>query len=213
MSTLYGMAKESPNIMLTDGFGYSMSHGLLINGGIFRYNIYYSALYLTYASAAAYRTSLPCEAKLFCCILYVDKTQLSSLGTERDIPLISLLRLWTHNQPFFDFLCDLLPCHTMPCHAAPPVHHTTPPYCTTTWHDSGIWDSMHLISTSWEAVTCAKTCHVFCHITKGQPKELGSAAMSHIAIYSITRFDFRVACPLHALLSKILLKLQTFPFA
>ena len=72
---------------------------------------------------------------------------------------------------------------------------------------------MHLISTSQEAVTCAKTCHVFRHITEGQLKELGSAAMSRIAIYSITRFDFRVVCPLCALLAKILFKLQTFPFA
>ena len=88
---------------------------------------------------------------------------------------------------------------------AMPRHHAT------AWHDSGIWDGTHLISTSREAVTCAKTCHVFHHITEGRLEELGTAAMSRIAIFSIMRFDFRVACPLRALLSKILLKLQTFP--
>ena len=43
------------------------------------------------------------------------------IKTEDVMVLISLLRLWTHNQPFFDFPRDLSPCHTTP-------HHTTPPY-------------------------------------------------------------------------------------
>lgn len=75
--------------MVADGFGYSMSHGPLIDGGIFRYNIYYSALYLTYANTAAYQTSLPREAKPFCFILYADKTRLSSFGTEKGYPVVA----------------------------------------------------------------------------------------------------------------------------
>ena len=59
----------------------------------------------------------------------------------------------------------------------------------------------------------AKTKHVFHYSTEGWPKELGSAMMSHIVIYSIKWFNFRVVCPLHALLSKNLLMLQTFPIA
>ena len=45
----------------------------------------------------------------------------------------------------------------------------------------------------------AKVRPKFRYGTKGQPKELGTAAMSRMAIYGIKRFDFRVACPLHAL--------------
>ena len=145
-------------------------------------------------------------------IWLIWKISLTSRNLLYGETVISLLRLWTHNQPFLTF-CTTFHHATPPHHITPPFRHAAPPYCTTTWHDSGIWDSMHLISTSREAVTCAKTRHVFRHITEGQPKELGSATMSHIAIYSIMQFNFRVACPLCAHLSKILLKLQTFPFA
>ena len=77
-------------------------------------------------------------------------------------------------------------------------------------HNSDIWDSTHPISTSWEAMTCAKTCQVFHHITKCWHKELGSIMMSCITIYGIKKFNFRVVHPLCALLSKILLVLWTF---
>ena len=57
-----------------------------------------------------------------------------------------------------------------------------------------------------------KARHMFCYGTKGWPKGLGTAVTSHMAIYGIKRFDFRVVCPLCALLSKNLLMLQIFPF-
>ena len=56
----------------------------------------------------------------------------------------------------------------------------------------------------------AKARHMFCYGTKGQPEGLGMAAMSCMAIYGIKRFNFRVACPLCALLSKNLLMLRIF---
>ena len=49
------------------------------------------------------------------------------------------------------------------------------------------------------------------HHTEGQPEELGSVMTLCITIYGIKRFDFRMVCLLHALLSKNLLILWTFP--
>jgi hypothetical protein len=51
----------------------------------------------------------------------------------------------------------------------------------------------------------------FRHITECQPEELRTAAMSCTAIYGNARFNFGVACPLHALLSKILHCYKLFP--
>ena len=59
----------------------------------------------------------------------------------------------------------------------------------------------------------AKARHTFHYGTEGGLKGLGMAATSCMAIYGIKRFDFRVACPLCALLSKNLLMLWIFPFA
>ena len=58
--------------------------------------------------------------------------------------MISLLRLWTHNWPFFDFPCNL---STTPHHATTP-HRTTPPHDmiqasgtahTLFWHPKKPW--------------------------------------------------------------------------
>ena len=63
------------------------------------------------------------------------------------------------------------------------------------------------------SATHAKVRHMFCYGTEGQPEGLGTATMSCMAIYGIKRFNFKVACLLHTLLSKNLLMLWTFPFA
>ena len=50
---------------------------------------------------------------------------LDEINAALDLPLISLLRLWTHNLPFLTFRVTF--CHaTPPCHAAPPFRHAAP---------------------------------------------------------------------------------------
>ena len=109
-----------------------------------------------------------------CWLVWLVCVNLSTKGSM----LISLLRLWTHNRPFFDFPRDL-----------------SMTLCNLTMT---LRDMIQTFGTA---------CTLFWH-----PEELRLAAMSCIAIYSVEWFNFRVASPWCMLLSKILCKLQTFPF-
>jgi len=66
------------------------------------------------------------------------------------------------------------------------------------------------LSTASYSASRVKIC-LFCHITEYRPEELASDTTSCMSIYGIEWFDFRVVCPLCALLSENLLILWTFP--
>ena len=61
-----------------------------------------------------------------CILQMADMEYIHSLLLENPASLISLLRLWTYNQPYFDFPHDL---STMPCNLSTMPHHLTVTPC------------------------------------------------------------------------------------
>ena len=117
--------------------------------------------------------------------------------------VISLLLVWKRTRPFSLLFSPLLTCCAKSCS----LNQTFMTACAQSWHPVKLGHmSFHIkiLSSARQGET-------------GVPLQYRRSAQGARNSCDIThgykRFDFRVACPLHTLLSKNLLMLQIFPFA